>query len=75
MENVYKTKDIGLASALMTVGEKLIEVSREGRICWFVFEGLDDCLKIDKEYWFGNLLVNAKIYKQNLDQLKGLIHN
>ena len=74
MNNTYKTKDIGLASALISIGQKLIEVSREGKICWFLFEDLDKCIDLDKKYWFGELLINAKTYKQSLDQLKSIVH-
>lgn len=73
MQNIYRTKDIGLAAALLTSGKKLHEVNREGGICWFLFEGLDDCLNLDKQYWFSGLEGNFRTYKQNLDQLKYIV--
>jgi hypothetical protein len=73
MQNIYRTKDIGLAAALLTTGKKLQEVNREGEISWFLFEGLDDCLNLDKQYWFSGLVGNLRTYKQNLDQLKYIV--
>lgn len=73
-QNEYKTRDIGLAATLICSNKKLIEISKIGNICWFYFENLDDCLVIDKEYWFGSVMVDARKFKQNLNQLKTLIH-
>ena len=70
----YRVKDIGLAAALITAGQKLIEVLRESKICWFLFENGDKCAELDRKYWFGELLVNARSYKQSLDQLKNIVH-
>ena len=75
MENIYVTKDIGLAAALLSEGKKISEIQKKNNICWFYFYNLGDCIKLDKKYWFGELLVNARIYKQNLNQLKTLIHD
>lgn len=74
MINTYRIKDIGLAAALLSSGKSMVEISKEGGICWFMFNDLDGCIALDKKYWFGELLVNAKTYKKNLDELKVLIH-
>lgn len=75
MISIYSTKDIGLATALISAGKKISKTNREDNTYWFIFEDLASCLVLEKEYWFGELLVNAKTYKQNLDQLKNIVHS
>ena len=72
-ENEYKTKDLGEVSALVTSGQKIIEMQRDERICWFVFEHTDQCEKISREYFFGNLTGNLRQYNEAMNNLKNRI--
>jgi len=54
-EKVYRTKDLGEGAALVVSGQKIINIQREGNICWFVFEHSDSCKEISNQFFFGNL--------------------
>lgn len=69
----YKSKDIGESSALVTSGQKIINVQRDGKVCWFVFEHNDQCEKISREYFFGNLRGNLRQYNETMNVLKNRI--
>ncbi len=69
----YKTKDLAEASALLTRSQKLIDIEREDKICWFVFENKRSCEKIATDFWFGICMVNAKNYYQAMVTLKNRI--
>lgn len=64
-----------MAAAFTAAGAKIIEVEKEGRISWFIFEGLDECIALSKRYLFGDLSVNARLFKQALDQLKSVVNS
>lgn len=68
--NEYFTKDIGEAAALLCKGAKLLRLQREGHFFWFVFSDKDSCQSLSNEYWFDQLLVNAKTYQDSLRTLK-----
>lgn len=72
-ENEYKTKDIGEGAALVTSGRKIIDVRRDGHVCWFVFEHNDQCEEISREYFFGNLKGNLRRYNEAMSVLKNRI--
>jgi hypothetical protein len=69
----YKTKDIGVSAMLLTLGIKLIQIHRINEISFFEFDKDDKCKELSNQYWFGNCLVNAKDFHQNLGVLKGQI--
>lgn len=71
--DIYKTKDLSEASTLLTLGKKLLDIHREGAICWFIFEDEHDCKRISTNYWFGTCMVNAKYYHQAMTTLKNRI--
>jgi len=69
----YKTKDIGECSALVTSGQKIINIQRDGKLCWFVFEHTNKCEEISREYFFGNLQGNLRQYNEAMNVLKNRI--
>lgn len=69
----YKTKDIGESSALITCGQKIIDIQRDGKICWFVFEHTNKCIEISREYFFGRLKGNLRQYNEAMNVLKNRI--
>lgn len=69
----YRTKDLSEAGVLITLGKKLLEINRQGKICWFIFEDERGCKKISTNFWFGVCMVNAKYYYQAMTTLKNRI--
>jgi len=70
---VYKTKDLAESAALIIKGQKLISMERQSKICWFVFENKDECKRLSNQFFFGELLVNAREYYEALGRLKNRI--
>lgn len=73
MNQEYKTKDLAEASALITTGNNLKRIEREDRICFFIFEGGENCQKISNKYFFGELMVNARSFYEAMVRLKNRI--
>lgn len=69
MSNEYFTKDLGEAAALLTVGIKLLRLSRDESFFWFVFEE-SSCSEASNAYWSGDLMISAKMYSTNMRLLK-----
>lgn len=70
MEDDYKTKDLGEAAALIVKKQRFIRIDREGRICWFVFENKQECERLSSDFFFGELLVNARELQEAIKRLK-----
>lgn len=66
----YKTKDLAESAALITKGQKLISMEREGKICWFIFENKKECEKLSSDFFFGELQVNAREFYEVIVRLK-----
>ena len=66
----YKTKDLGEAAALIVKRQRFIRIDWEGRICWFVFENKQECEGLSSDYFFGELLVNAREFQEAIKRLK-----
>jgi len=76
MENkLYKTKDLGEAAALIAKEAQLIEIERQGSVCWFVFQDITQCELLSNQYFFGELLVNAREFNDATVRLKSRIFN
>lgn len=73
MSNEYKTRDLAEASALIVKKGKLLRIDRDGNICFFVFENSEKCLDISGDFFFGELMVNARDYYEALNRLKNRI--
>lgn len=66
----YKTKDLGEAAALFCKSARLLRLEKQFDFFWFVFTDKVSCQKITDDYWYGELLVNAKSYQNALRTLK-----
>lgn len=74
MENeIYKTKDLAEAASLIVSKQQLIQIEREGKLCWFVFKNRKVCEKASNEYFFGNLQGNLRQYSEAMNVLKNRI--
>lgn len=72
-EKIFSTKDLPLASLCYAKGERLLEVKREGRVCWFIFENQNKCSELQKKYFSKSIEVNAKEYSDAIRTLKDLV--
>ena len=70
MKDDYKTKDLGEAAALIVKKQRFIRIDRDGRICWFVFENIQECERLSSDFFFGELLVNARELQEAIKRLK-----
>jgi hypothetical protein len=71
--NTYRTKDLGECAALIAVKQHLINIERQGSICWFVFEDKEKCEKLGSQFFFGELSVNAREYYEAMVRVKNRI--
>lgn len=75
-QDIYITNDLAIAAVIFTLNKKMIGVNREdltGRIT-FKFENKKMCDEMEFKFLYGELLVNAREFKLNLDHLKNVIH-
>lgn len=70
---MYKTKDLSEAAALIVKKLPLISIEREYTICWFVFENKKECQLVSNQFFFSELLVNAREYQEAMARLKNRI--
>lgn len=68
--DLYFTKDLSEASALLCKSAKLIRLEQEHNFYWFVFQNKDFCEQLSNSYWIGELQVSAKVYADSLKSLK-----
>ncbi|VVA44322.1 conserved hypothetical protein [Candidatus Roizmanbacteria bacterium] len=73
MENIYKTKDLAEAGALILKEQGLERIEREGKVCWFIFTNKIECQKLSNQFFFGNLQANLREYHEILSRLKSRI--
>lgn len=81
----YKTKDVYLASTLITLGFNHYRIERNGRQCFFIFTdssthpdglGLIDYIEVKvDEYWSGNLKLDPKELFNSFKELKNRMFN
>lgn len=69
-EDEYRVKDLGEAAALLCKSVKLLGLQKDNNFYWFIFSDKETCDEISNRYWFGELLVNAKLYQDALRTLK-----
>jgi len=74
MEN-YRTKDLAEAAFLYASSKRLIQVEKDGRICFFVFENKPSCETLANSYWRKEATANAKEFSDAIRTLKDLIFN
>jgi hypothetical protein len=70
---IYKTKDLAEAAMLIVKGHELFRIDREGVICWFIFKNKDECEDLSNNYYFTEILVNARSFYEVMKRLKNLI--
>lgn len=73
MNQEYKTKDLAEATALITTGNSLVGIERDGKICFFIFANKEKCIEISNKYFFGELIVNARNFYEAMTRLKNRI--
>ncbi len=71
--DIYKTKDLAEAAALLIMKRVLTAIERERNICFFVFENKSRCEEISNQFFFDTLLVNAREYHEAITRLKNRI--
>jgi hypothetical protein len=67
---IYKTKDLGEASALITAHCRLINLETEKGFFWFMFDDPETCRKTSDAYWNNTLAVRAKELVDAMRSLK-----
>jgi len=70
---MYKTKDLAEAGALLVSGQALINIEREGKTCWFIFNNEKQCQEISGRFFFGKLMVNAREFYDTISRLKNRV--
>lgn len=63
-KNYYKTRDISECAVLLIKNQHLLSFERIGKICWFYFAEPTKCKEISNNYFFGEILVNAREFEQ-----------
>lgn len=71
--NTYKTKDLAEGAMLLVMRRNLLEIEREGNICFFVFDNKKRCEELSQQFFFDTLLVNARDYYEAITRLKNRI--
>jgi hypothetical protein len=76
MDNVYRTRDLSLASYLYASKKKLIGLEEDsGRKFLFVFEDTASCQKLVDSFWRREAVVNVKDFSDAMRSLKDLIYS
>lgn len=68
--DLYFTKDLSEAAAILCSGAKLLRLEQEQNFYWFVFQDKSLCERLSSSYWAGELQVSAKTYADSLKSLK-----
>lgn len=68
--NEYFTKDLAEAAALHCKSANLVRLQKENSFFWFVFSDKKQCERLSNQFWFGELVVNAKTYADTIRSFK-----
>jgi len=71
--DVYITKDLPLASALLSLRQRLLHLKNEGSHFIFIFQNNRTCEKLANAFLNRELTVDAKTYAESLRTLKDKI--
>ena len=71
----YETKDQYLASTLFALGLKVIKSEWRGRECFFIFSEAEQCQKIIRQYYSGELKADPRIIFDGFKAIKSMIFN
>lgn len=74
-ENVFSTYDMGMTSALLSVGYKLLTIEKGRGKKLFVFETSDELIQDAQKYWAGELDVDAQTYFNSIKNLKNQLYS
>lgn len=80
-EQIFSTRDIYLASTLVTLGFKIVGVDfqvegvRNMPVGYFNFESTEDLAETEKKYWQGTIAVNPRDFITNMKGLKSQVNN
>ena len=66
----YQTKDIGLATALLTAGQPIKTILWKDAIAYFLFANLAACDDLQQRYYLGQLPLDARSYYDTLRGIK-----
>ena len=75
MEDTYKTKDIAEASTLVVKGIKYLKIETEEKVCFFIFQNSAERESFSRDYYFNQVLVNARTFYETFVRLKHQIFN
>jgi len=68
--DLYYTKDLSEAAAILCSGAKLLQLEQEQNFYWFIFADKNSCERSSNAYWAGELQVDAKEYATAIKTLK-----
>jgi len=71
--DVYMTKDLPEAAALLSLRQRLLNLNREGNYFIFIFQNRGTCEKLAGAFLNKELTVDAKTYAECLRTLKDKI--
>ncbi len=72
----FLTFDLGLASALTSLGYELLDLDRANpRKVQFIFKRAKGIDKLTEDYWSNRLMVNARTFFDNQKMLKNRIYS
>ena len=75
-EGEFITFDLGLSSALVTMGYEIISIDKtERKKVKFIFQDSEGLCKATKEYWNNELKINARTFFENQKMLKNRIYS
>lgn len=66
----YITKDLGIASLLLTLGHEITSITWRGQSAYFAFDNAVECRDKANKYQFGHVLVNARTHFENIKLIK-----
>lgn len=69
----YVTRDLAEAAVLLLKNFNLLNINENKGICWFTFENKEKCEELSKNFFYGNVPVNAKSYHETITRLKSRI--
>jgi hypothetical protein len=69
-EDIYKTRDLAEAAVLLIKKRYLLTIERYGKTCVFVFAGKNESARLGQQFYFGNVIVNARDYYEAITRLK-----
>jgi len=73
MVNEFVSRDLYLSAFLYAKGATFKGISRENKICWFLFEDKEFCKTLQSQFFSKTAQVNAKEYSDAIKTLKDLV--